>query len=328
MLSNGLLSKGKESVLILEQKFSYLEQEQSRIGVIGTVDIADKETILLPHEMTIKKYVKYRKRAFERIQSQVEPVFITVAEKDLDSFLHNLVLDRNPDMSFVEPAGVLNEVYIIHESSILGDVQKKLRSSTGFVADGHHRLQALKEINKKRLSEGKYQYSLFSYVTSLYSESLLISGIHRIVTGGERENERTKLGRYFTVSEPMERFSGYKMGIYNGEFREIKPTSISSNLINNKGISDALNVDYSDLLILPHIFSIDPETIGKEVTYTPSQQEAIEMVKSGKGGTAILIPPLDKKQFMDVITSGRILGPKSTFFFPKIPAGIAIYKMG
>ena len=50
------------------------------------------------------------------------------------------------------------------------------------------------------------------------------------------------------------------------------------------------------------------------------------MVESGKAPFAVLMPDWDKDRFVKIVSSGKKLSQKSTFFYPKPPSGIAIYR--
>ncbi|MEM1614284.1 MAG: hypothetical protein QXP25_05210, partial [Thermoplasmatales archaeon] len=60
------------------------------------------------------------------------------------------------------------------------------------------------------------------------------------------------------------------------------------------------------------------------ISFTPYERIATNQVDTGVASAAILMPSWEKKMLIRVISSGRLLPPKSTFFTPKIFAGIAV----
>ena len=327
MIDHGLLKQHGEKFIILVQKFRFSGKNMTRIGIIGAVDPSNERTKLFPHENTFEEFVEYRKRTFEELMSQVEPIFVVVPLRKLDEKLNLLISNRKPDLSFTSADSVRNYVYMVGESDSISSIQKYLLYSVGYIADGHHRFRALTEINERRASEGKRTVSVLCYLTSLYSESLLINGINRVAKLKSRQSALTKVSSNFKVSGPIRKPPEERMAIYDGEMREIVPTETSSTSLRYMGVEEAQFTDYSDMLILPDIFNGSKDFSGQELRYVANQEEALEMVNSNKGTLAILIPPWSKRQFVKVARSGRLMRPKSTYFFPKIPAGIAVYKM-
>ena len=60
------------------------------------------------------------------------------------------------------------------------------------------------------------------------------------------------------------------------------------------------------------------------IEYTNDVATAINSVDRKNASYAILMPGWDKEEFMNEVLAGEIMPPKSTYFYPKIPSGIAI----
>ena len=67
--------------------------------------------------------------------------------------------------------------------------------------------------------------------------------------------------------------------------------------------------------------------LGKEdFFFSRSPKEAIEWARR-QNGWAFLLPPSTVREIMDVTATGRVMPPKSTYFYPKIPSGILCYAL-
>jgi hypothetical protein len=67
--------------------------------------------------------------------------------------------------------------------------------------------------------------------------------------------------------------------------------------------------------------AIEPFLRGA-VTYTPSAEDAVAAVDSGRAGGAFLLRPPTIEQVRAVAARGETMPQKSTYFYPKLPSGL------
>jgi uncharacterized protein (DUF1015 family) len=48
----------------------------------------------------------------------------------------------------------------------------------------------------------------------------------------------------------------------------------------------------------------------------------------GHAGAAVLMRSTPTSELMEVADAGRIMPPRSTYFFPKVPSGLVLWPMG
>jgi uncharacterized protein (DUF1015 family) len=322
-----LISGGKNAFIILEQRFRYLGEVNSRIGVIGALDLDAGRNDFIPHELTIDRLVDERKKIFKQIEAQIEPIFVTVAGSRLESVLRDVVSRKSASFSFNDSSNVLNKVYIVQEMNYIKNISDVLRKEKGIIADGHHRFKALNEINEERMAAGLERFPCYGYITSFNSNSLKISGFHRIIKDHTDRNFWGDVDNYFNSTEVQWPKLRERIVLYDGKFRELNPLPFIEKHIDLERGRRGVFTDFSDGVILSRILSIDANRDHDMIKFTASYDEAIEEIDSGKASLAILIPPWKKRSFLDLVESGKLLSPKSTFFFPKIYAGIAILGM-
>jgi hypothetical protein len=58
--------------------------------------------------------------------------------------------------------------------------------------------------------------------------------------------------------------------------------------------------------------------------YTPSEAEARKAVAEGRAALAVLVPPTTLEEVRAVSDAGEFMPPKSTYFAPKVPTGVAM----
>ena len=86
-----------------------------------------------------------------------------------------------------------------------------------------------------------------------------------------------------------------------------------------RGESRVLVTDASQL----DVSAVEPLIRGT-VRYTPRAEEAVETVDRGEAGAALLLRAPTIEQVREVVLRGETLPQKSTYFYPKLPSGLAL----
>jgi uncharacterized protein (DUF1015 family) len=79
-----------------------------------------------------------------------------------------------------------------------------------------------------------------------------------------------------------------------------------------------------EALVLQGALGMTEEDIShlNGLTYSRSDEEAFEMIRSGAADAAFFMAPAPVSQVRDVAASGENMPPKSTYFFPKVLTGL------
>ncbi|MEM0140808.1 MAG: DUF1015 family protein [Thermoplasmatales archaeon] len=327
---SGLVSSGKlqslgkkKSMLVLSQEFAHNGAKMSRVGLICSLDMGTNESELIPHESTIREYVEKRKDFLKKTEAQLEPVFIVAPKRDLENELFT-ALDRGKMLlSFDDSAGVKNSLYTIDDEQSMRAISNSLSGTRGIIADGHHRVRAIIEVNRERERKGLGTIPLLSYVTSLYSPSMVISGVHRIVKN-EKEDVIERLASGFRSTERGDRRVNGGMTLYDGSYKEIRPRKKTLETLRSNGLKPVTFADFSHFLLYGNSGANYEIYSSEGISFTPYERIATNQVDMGVASAALLMPNWEKKMLIKVVSSGRLLPPKSTFFTPKIFAGITV----
>jgi hypothetical protein len=62
-----------------------------------------------------------------------------------------------------------------------------------------------------------------------------------------------------------------------------------------------------------------------QLVYTPDAREAVGAVTKSGASAAVLLPAPKVATVFEVADANGIMPPKSTYFFPKVPAGLVIF---
>ena len=328
-MDEGILKKlDRDCVIILEQEFRSMGEKLVRIGVISLVSIEDGWEQIKPHENTFRWAVDERKELMKESGCQLEPIFLAVASNSFENLLRRMIQEICPDLEFEEPLGVINKAFFIYDPDKIKKIQSVIRNDDAIVADGHHRFQAIKELLQEEGSGGKEKWSsVFAYTTSIYDRGLMISGIHRIVSNSfSFKNVIEKIGRYFNITVKTGYSDESHMVLYKDKFYVLTPKDSVNRVL---GIAsddvDESNPRIINDLIFKEMLGMNTRTIEEEVSFTQDESLAINAVDNHEAEFAIIMPSWSKDTFINLTRRGHILPQKSTYFYPKIPSGIAIY---
>ncbi len=317
-----------DCLIILEQEIHVGGRRISRIGIISPVETSPERKDVMAHEETFPWAVEERKKLMEKTSCQLEPIFLTVNSTSFERILRAAVKQISPANTFIEPDGVVNSVYFLTEPRSMESIRQSLARENAVVADGHHRLQATRNLYSESTGRNRdfWKFTM-AYVTSLQSDSLLIGGIHRVVT---REFDISAfmdtIGEYFDVREINGDHNPESIVLYDGRYHSLSPKPVAFDAIGcSKKYKYSGDPSLVSNLILRQIIGMTQEDLSTKVLYTHNRVTAVDEVDSGRSGFSFLMPEWNKSVFISMIEDGRLLPQKSTYFYPKVPSGIALY---
>lgn len=328
-IKEGALERSQDdSIIIITQDFRGNGKDFCRIGLIAPVETSPPSDIILPHENTFEWAVKERKDLMSKTGCQLEPIFIAVNGVSFERMLRSAIRHLSPTRTFEEPSGVINKFFLVSDRHSMNSIVKSIRREKAIVADGHHRLQATRQLYQESVNEEKafWKYSL-AYVTSLQQESLMISGIHRMVDSQYLfRNYRANLEKYFEIIDTGQNDNSGGITVYDGAYKMLIPKDRAFETLGDYGkFKFKGDPSLVNFLIFEDVMGLSIHEIARKITYTQSMPLAVEEVDRGRAGFAVLMPEWDKSTFLSMTENGRLLPQKSTYFYPKIPSGIAVY---
>ncbi len=329
-VSRGVLYRyPKELLIVIVQEFEYSGKKMKRFSVMAPVQTSPPNGDILTHEHTFGKYVGERKDLMKLTRCQLEPIFLLSEKGDLLDKLKRYTESTHFQNSVEEPKGVMNYVYLVEDKENISEILSSVSGSRAIIADGHHRLQATRELYEEDQQNRDFWKFSLSYVEPADQDSLLILGINRVISSGH--SLKDYMGRvkdYFEVLQVDNASDAKTVVLYDGQYYSLIP---KDKAYGEAGIDDietyaASNPLLIDQILIKKILGIDESTILTDVYYTGDGREAKELVDDGKSDFAVIMPQWDKEKLFALMEKGVQLPRKSTYFFPKIPSGLALYQ--
>ena len=357
-LEDGVLKIDEETCFyIYGEKFEVDGIEYSFKGIIGKVFLYEFERgIILPHENTLSKAKEDRFNLMKETACNFSQVYSLYDDPNgkIDKSIEKLT-KREPDIQFTDADGVTHTMWVVPRCTEVDKISANMAGKKLYIADGHHRYEtAIKYRNYLRekgviseFGENEADYMMMMLV-NMQSKGLVVFPTHRIIHSLKKFSATkliNALGEYFdiTTSKVQETAQNKLKAIYDSGAKgfnmfdgkkyyimQLKDKAVMKKFLPDS--SEALrNLDVSILhkLVLEDLLGIDAENManGTNLTYTRSEQEAIDAVTNGEANCAFILNPTRVEEIGDVARAGEKMPQKSTYFYPKLITGLVMNKL-
>jgi uncharacterized protein (DUF1015 family) len=353
-LKHGVLQRDSVSSFYLhDHHFEYSGKKKVRRGLIARVKLEPWGNGIYPHEETFPKAKGDRLQLMRTCRANFSPLLSLYqdSERKIASIL-SAASRAEPmietSVLSLSAGGGQNEgeeahsLWAIADPEIKRELSQFLSSQPLYIADGHHRYETALTYQQERAQEqsltGKeaFQYVMMELV-DFSDPGLVVLPLHRLVRG-IAPSKLMQLGdqlRDFFVLEsvplktcdcqlPADSCLGI-LGLQPGSLVVLErrqDISLEAMMPGNR--SQAYRE--FDVSILNHII-LDKILSGAkdlEVAHTVDLKEASQQIKKRKYQLAFLLNPPKPEMVKAVANAQDRMPSKSTYFYPKLPAGLII----
>jgi uncharacterized protein (DUF1015 family) len=351
-LKKGVLRQDEEpAIYIYQQEFRIDSKDNiskrksgrfKRLGFIARLSLNSSSSIY-GHEHTCIEPKEDRFKLLVEVQANLEPIFILFSDPQgfLEKIFKKYIQSSNPLISFKDREKNTNTVWRVVEPAVLKMIEMKMKNKSLFIADGHHRYEVslnYQDLIGKRLnphSRGSEDFNyIMTYFCPIQSSGLVIEPIYRLVRG-VRSLPVKELERFFYVRRITRKrlFSMLKspdvkprmMGAY---FRE----NFYIFILKNNQVMNKIDKEYRSLdvcllnqLVLKELLKINPEDTQR-IVFSASIRNLIRQADIDRTSLVFFIRAVKIKDIVRLARAGRKMPAKTTYFYPKVPSGLVIYK--
>jgi uncharacterized protein (DUF1015 family) len=324
--------------------------ELTRRGVFGLVPAAPWErSELRPHERTLRAPKEDRLQLLRATRLQVSSVFVVAAgAQGLDERLRTLTTGEG--LLGGRTQGELGpEKHVLWRrgsASELEQLRAALATATLYVADGHHRYEtAVAYADERRRTEPERPAEAPSYAWCLVhvvpaeDPALTILPTHRLVRPGpgvahSLDDLWARLDDAFEVEPVADAAAGLaRCAALRDErhaFCVIAHDGVAVLHRTRRGGGTArerLDVTVLEEEVLVPA-GVGPEAIaGGALTYTRDAGGIAAAVRRGDAVLGFAVNPVSVAEVIAVAEAGETMPQKSTYFYPKVPAGMVMHRM-
>jgi uncharacterized protein (DUF1015 family) len=358
---DGILVRSEEPVLYVhEHRFRRDGVELRRLGLLAAATIDDDpSTGFRPHEGTIPANLRYRTELFRNLKLSVTPIFTIIRDNGwLCSTLGRLIRERMPDLSGLDVEEGVHRVWFLRDRSVIDQLTDFVRARPLYIADGHHRYAAARSYRDELARRGDEPGAASSVLSLIVSEDdpgVSIFPIHREIienvntdalacdrADGLFDARCVDAGRehaHEAIADEVRRFVCSHGA--ESEFLVLRSTDRRlirlrlrdwtrvRHLLDDDAAEHVQGLDATVLhrVLLEHSLNIDPDR-SDAVDYVPDADAIIERVLAGTSSLGVFMRNPRLEQVLAVADAGAYMPRKSTYFYPKVPAGLVMYDAG
>ncbi len=358
-----LVREEQPALYLIEHNFPYQDTTKSRLCLLARVRLEelDNKGHIRPHEKTTKEPAIDRLNLLRACRANLSPIMglLRTEKGEMVSLLRNLIKGE-PALSATDNQGVNYRLRVITDRAAIDRVTRLFADKVIYIADGHHRYETALRYKKEQCAvlpsctgEEPFNFVMISLMDS-QDPSLVMLPTHRLVKGLEPQKIaqlEEKLSPYFSVDgllPPLptlpetvqswlktletEGKQGNVLGLYGLHEKKLcllrlKRDASLQKVIPAEDLSlwKKLDVALLQQIVLRDALGMDTlEKETKHLEFTRDALEAVSKVDSGAYQMAFLINPTHVLTVLEAADSGKRLPQKSTYFYPKTPAGLAI----
>ncbi|HOW28081.1 MAG TPA: DUF1015 domain-containing protein [Elusimicrobiota bacterium] len=276
-----------------------------------------------PHEKTLPTAKADRLRLFKALHvqtSSVQCMFHDPAgagQKMIDS-----VCRRRPDWDFSDDKRVRHRVWIVTDPRDIRRITRLMVRRDAVIADGHHRYETMRVYGKEM--GGLAARHTMTYFSSAADKGLEVMATHRAVDPSKKQFvQLERWGRLIPIRD-------YRQWVKS---KSADPRDVcvflkgKSYVFRFRRIPSGLKGTPAARLAVACLHAGPLDGLGKEDFFFT--RDAVEAARWATrcGGWAFFVKPLSVQDIVDVARAGQVLPPKSTYFYPKLPSGLALYPL-
>jgi len=349
------------AIYINEHHFTYQGRKYRRRSVICLVKLEEWDKMIVrPHEGTLSRPKGDRLSLLWALQADASPIMALYddPERQIASLL-DAQTDAKPLLSADTDSGEYHRLWAITDSEIIGQVRDCLADQPLYIADGHHRYESALAYQRERrtssssgVEEEPFDFVMMTLV-DFADPGLVILPAHRLVRGlspSAFDGLMAGLKTCFAVEEmPLNKADVLSQinGLLSEDAGEVKLVlcgldkerlillrlrdfSIVRPMIPyfHSEIYQRLDVSIVDHVILEEILGLTHDKVGAFLDYTDDTLEAVSRVVEQEYQLAVIVNPVKPEIMKAIADSGDRMPRKSTYFYPKTPAGLVFYRFG
>ena len=354
-----LVADDKPALYIDEHHFTFQGKTQRRRSINCIVKLEDwSKMIIRPHEGTLSRPKGDRLNLLWALRADTSPIMALYEDKEGDiSSVLDKETKKKPAFSAANVNGESHRMWSITNSAIIGRIHDSLNDQPLYIADGHHRYESALSYQRERRSsspprikEEPYDFVMMTLV-DIADPGLVILPAHRLVRGmapSALDGLPTRLNTFFNVEEHSINKTDVRSqikgllsqdddearlilcGLKKGRFLAVtlRDASVVRPMFPafHSELYQKLDVSIVDHVILEELLGLTHDKAGAFLDFVNDAPEALKKVLNGEYQLGIIVNPVKPGVIKAIADSGDRMPRKSTYFYPKVPAGLVSYR--
>lgn len=349
-LKKGILVRDKDpSIYIYRQTYLHEGKMKTRTGFIALMKLEDpSKSGVLPHEYTLAKPKKDRLKLLKKVKANLSPIFSLYYEKKpVISKVIGRSIGKEKPFIRIDSEGVIHEMWRVSDKKKIDSLKRAMKGKKIFIADGHHRyevaLQYKKMMKNKASGSANADYIMMYFANLDDTENITILSTHRVlkdIGGLDAEAILSRLRMSFDISKKdtlnnlmaalakdrvWPRFGAY-MGKGAFYLASLKKRISAPKVVkcDKSPQWKRLHVAILHNFVINNLLSL--QDYEDNIKYVKEPAEAVRLVDRSGYKIAFILNPTRVHEVKEVALKGDMMPQKSTYFYPKLLAGLVINK--
>jgi len=361
-LEQGVLRIAETPAIYLhDHHFTHQGREYRRRGIVCLVKLEEwSKMAVRPHEGTLAEPKGDRLSMLWALQANTSSILALFEDRGGGiSSLLEAQSRGEPMLETDSDAGEGHRLWAVTDNKAVSQICSRLARQPLYIADGHHRYESALAYQRERrtYSSSASDRQPFDFVmmtlVDFSDPGLIILPAHRLVRGVAKaalDELVTRLRTFFEVEElPLnkadiwqqvsellaEEASEVKLVLYGltkehlfvlrlHDFGAVSPMIPYF----HSELYKKLDVSIVDHVILEELLGLSHDMAGVFLAYSNDGAEAINRVLDQEYQLAFIVSPVRPEVVKAIADSGDRMPRKSTYFYPKVPAGLVFHRFG
>jgi len=326
-MKNNHIIKQDDSVCFYIYKIKFNNHIQT--GFLAVANIRDFiDNKIKGHELTYESRLKERADQMLNIETQIGPIYVSyIDENGLDNLINDLT-KSSPDYDFESFDKSHHTLWCIQNPEQINQLSRSINSiSSLYIADGHHRIGAMKKISEINES---FNYFMIAAFPKSQSKIFDYNRVIKDLNGLSVSEFIKKIEDFFYCKRQSTSFRPKKIkefGMYHhNQWYSLnfkKKELLDDNILSN------LDINILNQYCLKPILGIQDVNNDERIRFIAGCHglTALEKkVNENYDSVAFSIFPSHIKEVMRVADNKLTMPPKSTWFDPKPLDGLVVYE--
>jgi uncharacterized protein (DUF1015 family) len=354
-LETKVLVPEKTPVIYIDDHYFHLHgKDGMRRGIIARVRLEEWDKMIIrPHENIFSAAKEDRQKLLGALKVNTSPVLMMYQdlERKIASALAKETKKR-PVIDATIPEGDRHVVWAVTDPAVVSLVAGALAKQPFYIADGHHRYTSALTYRREQaaarpgMSPDDPVNFVMSTLVDFADPGLIILAPHRVIKGLTQtvlSELKTKLAAYFEITEmpannkntwkkldaEMAKPDGIRLGyfgpgtdkFYGLKLRDEKV--LAQIMPSHSDIYRTLDVSVLDHVILNKILALTIDGSPEDrVSFSHDREASMKDVLRGEQQVVFFLKPIKPELIKMVSDANEKMPRKSTYFYPKAPAGI------
>ena len=333
----------EKSIITKEKNFSFYiyricKENFKQVGIVGTAKLAAYDNLHIRGHEEI--YFERSQKRFEQINNlnaQIGPIYVIHPDDNKLSKLIEKQIFSEPTYSFNSLDTCKHELWIVNEQNVVNQISEIFNKINRiYIADGHHRIEALSKLaqyrkhqNPNHTGEESYNYFMVAIFPKSQARILDYNRLVKDLYGYSTKDFIKQIKKKFLVKKKSSKYKPDKPKSF-GMYLEKNWYSLELRNKPEQNLFHIINLDINLLhyYLLEPILGIGDARYDNRIDFIAGFQGLESIEKKVDSGIASVGFSLFATQMEDVISFADkkiTMPPKSTWFDPKPLDGLVAY---